>query len=137
MATASEKSLKVIVVTPERQVLDASATFVTLPMYDGELGVQAGRSAFVGQLGAGELRLTVDGKVQSYFVDGGFAQVRSNVVNVLTPKAMTTDKVTAEAIAAESAKAEALPASNDAEKATKQRALARVQAMQRLVAKRS
>lgn len=135
--TTSDKALKVIVVTPERQVLEASASYVTLPMFDGELGVQAGRSAFVGQLGAGELRLTIDGKTQSFFIDGGFAQVRSNIVNVLTPKALAAEKVTAEAIQAEEAKAAALPSSNDVEKATKQRAADRIQGMTRLKAKLS
>jgi len=135
MATATDKILKVIVVTPERQVLDAAATYVTLPMFDGELGVQPGRSAFVGQLGAGELRLTVNGAIQSYFIDGGFAQVRGETVNVLTPKALPTEKLTAEVIAAEETKSSTLPTRNDAEKATKQRALDRIQGMTRLKAK--
>ena len=49
--------VRVTIVTPERAVLDAICEMVILPMYDGELGVLAGRAPFVGQLAPGELRL--------------------------------------------------------------------------------
>jgi F0F1-type ATP synthase epsilon subunit len=43
----------------------------------------------IGRLGAGELRITKDEAVQKWQVKGGFAQIRSNVVMVLTGKATT------------------------------------------------
>jgi F-type H+-transporting ATPase subunit epsilon len=79
--------LKVVVVTPEKAVLDESADFAVLPMFDGERGVLIGHSPFVGQLGQGELRLKTGSITKSYLLDGGFVQVADNVVNVLTPKA--------------------------------------------------
>ena len=50
---------------------------MVLPLFDGELGVLPGHSAFVGQLGPGELRLTPTGggPARRLFIDGGFAQV--------------------------------------------------------------
>src|SRR5437764_11553577 len=84
----SGKQLKCVVVTPERAVLDEPADFVALPMYDGELGVLPGRAPLIGRLGVGELRLQQHGTVRRYFVDGGFAQVRSDTVTVLTSKAV-------------------------------------------------
>ncbi len=42
MAEATPKTLKVVVVTPERAVLDEAADLVILPMIDGELGVLPG-----------------------------------------------------------------------------------------------
>src|SRR5207245_2006519 len=80
---ASGKQLKCVVVTPERAVLDEPAEFVALPMYDGELGVLPGRAPLIGRLGAGELRLRQRNTSRRYFVDGGFAQVRADVVTVL------------------------------------------------------
>ena len=95
MDSPSGKQLQCVVVTPERAVLDAAAEFVALPMYDGELGVLPGRAPIIGRLGAGELRLNDAGSVQRWFVEAGFVQVRSNVVSVLTAKAVKAEAVTA------------------------------------------
>ena len=79
--------LQCIVVTPERAVLDESADFVALPMFDGELGVLPGRAPLIGRLGYGELRVRIGEHTQHFYVDGGFAQVHANIVTVLTAKA--------------------------------------------------
>ena len=82
----SSLPLQVVVVTPEKAILDERADMVILPMVDGELGVQRGRAALVGRLGKGELRLKRGGEVRKWQLDGGFAQVRSDVVTVLTTR---------------------------------------------------
>jgi F-type H+-transporting ATPase subunit epsilon len=81
------RSLQCVVVTPERTILDTAADSVIVPMYDGELGVLPGRAALIGRLGPGELRTRRGNEIERFFVDGGFAQVRDNVVTVLTPRA--------------------------------------------------
>lgn len=107
--------MRCIVVTPERAVLDETVEFVALPMYDGELGVMPGRAPLIGRLGHGELRLHVvvpgggraanhDGttgelrthpaeRTERFFVDGGFAQVRADVVTVLTQRAIPAGEI--------------------------------------------
>src|SRR5919201_5833253 len=92
-ADAAPRTLTCVVVTPERALLDEPADFVALPMYDGELGVLPGRAPLIGRLGYGELRLRRGATTQRYFVDGGFAQVRSNVVTVLTPRAIRGEDI--------------------------------------------
>jgi F-type H+-transporting ATPase subunit epsilon len=87
MVDVAATRLQCVVVTPERAVVDAAADSVVLPMYDGELGVLPGRAALIGRLGYGELRVRNGQTVERYFVDGGFAQVRANVVTVLTTRA--------------------------------------------------
>jgi F-type H+-transporting ATPase subunit epsilon len=89
----SGKTLKCMVVTPDRVVLDETVDFVALPLFDGELGVLADRAPMTGRLGYGELRTTQGGKTQRYYVEGGFVQVRSNVVSVLTPKAVAVSSI--------------------------------------------
>src|SRR5438045_5632644 len=91
MATAN--AVQCVVVTPERAVLDEAVEFVALPMYDGELGILPGRAPLIGRLGYGELRIRHGEQIQRYFVDGGFAQVRANVVTVLTPRAVRGDLI--------------------------------------------
>ena len=79
--------LRVVIVTPERAVLDQPAAFVVLPMIDGELGVLPRHAPLIGRLGKGELRITEPGGTKKKMrVEGGFAQVRSNVVTVLTER---------------------------------------------------
>src|SRR5271154_2779675 len=76
-------TLKCSVVTPERVLFDEYVGFVALPMYDGELGVLPGRAPLIGRLGPGELRIKRGNTVERMFVDGGVAQIRSNVVTGL------------------------------------------------------
>ena len=135
MAETSAKTIQVVVVTPERAVLDESADMVVLPLFDGEFGVMANHSPFVGQLGPGELRVKHGDETKRFFIDGGFAQVGKNVVNVLTQFARKKDDLTDALIAAEKTKAEALPATNEVERATKAKLAARVAAMGRVAKK--
>jgi F-type H+-transporting ATPase subunit epsilon len=88
-----DRQLQCVVVTPEKAVLDAPADFVALPLYDGELGVLPGRAPLIGRLGYGDLRIKNGDQTQHYFIDGGFAQVRSNVVTVLTPRAIKAENI--------------------------------------------
>jgi F-type H+-transporting ATPase subunit epsilon len=93
MVDLAEKRVKCVVVTPERAVLDANADAVVLPMYDGELGVLPGRAPLIGRLGFGELRIRNGNNVERYFIEEGFAQVRANVVTVLTPRAKKASEI--------------------------------------------
>src|SRR3954469_25086192 len=85
--------LQCVVVTPEWTLLTEPVDFVALPMYDGELGVLPGRAPLIGRLGYGELRIRRNAETRRYFVDGGFAQVRANVVTVLTPRALRAEDI--------------------------------------------
>jgi F-type H+-transporting ATPase subunit epsilon len=93
----THRTLQCVVVTPECAVLDEPVDFVALPLYDGELGVLPGRAPLIGRLGYGELRIRKGESTRRYFVDGGFAQVRSNVVTVLTPRALRGEDINTQA----------------------------------------
>ena len=43
-------ALKCVVVTPEKAVLDEAASFIVVPMIDGELGVGEDRLPLIGRL---------------------------------------------------------------------------------------
>jgi F-type H+-transporting ATPase subunit epsilon len=117
--------LRCVVVTPERALLDAEVDFVALPMYDGELGVLPGRAALIGRLGPGELRTRHGQSTQRFYVDGGFAQVRNNVVTVLTPRALKAEEISQ--ATAEQALESAKTAPGGAEERFKAEARARAQ----------
>jgi F-type H+-transporting ATPase subunit epsilon len=135
MAEATARSLKVVVVTPEKAVLDEAADMVILPMIDGELGVQPGRAPLIGRLGAGELRLNVGPSTKRFFVEAGFVQVRANVVTVLTASAKPSAAVTPDVVAAALSEAAALPGGNPVERASKARARDRAAGLQKVAAK--
>ena len=132
MAEATTNALKIVVVTPEKAVLDEAADMVVLPMIDGELGVERGRAPLIGRLGAGELRLNTGGTVKRFFVEAGFVQVRANVVTVLTATAQPAAAVTAEMAATADAAAEALPAGTATERANKAKARARAAGLKKV-----
>jgi F-type H+-transporting ATPase subunit epsilon len=121
--------LQCVVVTPERTVLDDLVEFVALPLYDGELGVLPGRAPLIGRLGYGELRTKAGGATRRYFVDGGFVQVRDDVVTVLTGRAIPADQVDTAAAARELEQAQARHAPTDHEFDEKAKAIARARGM--------
>src|SRR2546421_113268 len=131
MEELSLRTLQCVVVTPERAVLDQTADFVALPMYDGELGVLPGRAPLIGRLGYGELRVRHDGQTAHYFIDGGFAQVRSNIVTVLTPRAIKASDINVPA--AEQALTSAHGGANGEQQAEQVKAQERARAQLRVV----
>src|ERR1700709_1348479 len=94
-------AIRCVVVTPERPLFARVVEFVALPLFDGELGVLPGRSPLIGRLGFGELRTKGGGSARRYFVDGGFAQVRDDVVTVLTGRATPAESINTDAAARE------------------------------------
>jgi F-type H+-transporting ATPase subunit epsilon len=121
--------LECVVVTPERAVLDEKVDFVALPMADGELGVLPGRAPLIGRLGYGELRTRHGEQVKRFFVDGGFAQVRANIVTVLTARAIKAEDINVEAAQHALAAAQAptgKPEEQDARLKAQERARAQV-----------
>jgi len=127
--------VRVVVVTPEKAVLDTIVDFVVVPMFDGELGVLNGRAPLIGRLGAGELRLKTGTAVDRWFVEAGFVQVRANVVTVLTAHARKATEVTTDMATKAAAAAEALPVGNVAERANKAKARDLAAGMKRVAAR--
>jgi F-type H+-transporting ATPase subunit epsilon len=86
------------IVTPERQLLDQTVTYASIPAWDGQIGVQDRRSPLLVKLGFGRLRLTLDdGSQQNYFVGGGFAQMKDETLTLLTDEAQPVSELDAEA----------------------------------------
>ena len=94
MAATSTKDLRLVIVTPETTLLDEHVSALRFPLYDGQIGILPGRTPLVGRLGTGELRLTgTSGTEKSFFVDGGFVQVKGGVVSILTDRAMPVSAI--------------------------------------------
>jgi F-type H+-transporting ATPase subunit epsilon len=127
-----EKRLQCVVVTPEKTWLDELADSIVLPVYDGELGVLPGHTPLIARLGYGELRTKTGSAIQRYFVDGGFAQVRDDVVTVLTHRAIPADQIDAATATKELERVESQRAVTDLEFVEHQRAIDRARGMIRV-----
>jgi F-type H+-transporting ATPase subunit epsilon len=83
------KSFRLTVVTPEGKALEADATSVVFPAYDGEMGILPNHAPLLTQMGIGLLRVTAaGGERHQLYVDGGFAQMVDNRLTLLTEQAM-------------------------------------------------
>lgn len=124
------------VITPERAVLEADATFVAFPAHDGEVGILPGRAPLLFKMGTGELRVESPQGNHRFFVDGGFAQMVENRLTLLTEQAKALAEI--DRAAAERALAEAreMPMVTDAEFAARQRAVRRAEAQLHLTESR-
>ncbi|MCG3177809.1 MAG: ATP synthase epsilon chain [Phycisphaerae bacterium] len=107
------KTFQVELVTPHLAEQPMTCTFAALPAWDGEIGVLHGRSPLVCKLGAGELRVEVDGAVRRYYIQGGFAEVLDGVVTVLTGQVMAAEELSADQASADLAAALAAPAADE------------------------
>ncbi len=106
--------LQCVVVTPEETAIEQVASFVVVPLFDGELGIGIGHSPMIGRLGYGEMRVTgSDGSKARYYVDGGFVQVADNVVTVLTGKTVSAEELDVAAAEQQVADAPKRPVNTD------------------------
>src|ERR1700722_5874602 len=91
---AAHNPLRLVLVTPETTLVDEPVSALRFPLYDGQIGILPGRAPLIGRLGYGELSVTlVGGANVSYFIDGGFVQVKDNVVSLLTDRALTREQI--------------------------------------------
>lgn len=108
--------LTLVLVTPEKTLLDQPVASIRLPMFDGSAGIYPHRAPLVGRLGIGELKLNgTDGQSQSYFIEGGFVQVKGRQVSVLTSAAMPVSEISRSAAAEELDQARAEKARSEEE----------------------
>lgn len=86
--------LTVRLVTPDRMLLEATATAVELPSSAGYLETLYGAAPLLAELGAGEVRLhggSADG--QKFFVAWGFVEVLPDRVTILAETALHPEEI--------------------------------------------
>ena len=78
------KSLTLRVITPEAIVLDEIVESVVVPASDGLIGILPRHARMVAALDSGTLKYARAGEERRLFVAGGFAEVQSDTVRVIT-----------------------------------------------------
>ena len=90
----SSSTLTLKVVSPEGVLIEAEANSVQFPGEDGLFGVLPRHAAMTSLTESGLLRARLtDGQELEYVIHDGFAQVRDNVVTVLTRSAEKLDEI--------------------------------------------
>src|ERR1700761_6620085 len=86
--------LKVRLVTPDRILLDETATSVELPAMSGYMEALYGAAPLLAELGAGEVRLHGGSAgEQIFFVAWGFVEVLPERVTILAETALHPDEI--------------------------------------------
>lgn len=127
--------IQIVIVTPEETTFDQMVDGVVLPLIDGEAGVLPGHAPMIGRLGPGELRARSGSEESRFYVDGGFVQVESNVVSVLTGSSLPAAELDITVAKNALAKAENEPSDTLALAEIKQRAVAQAKAQIRMIDK--
>src|SRR5688500_18155115 len=125
-----------VIVTPEQPVLDASLKQAILPAHDGLVGILTDRAPLLVKLGTGHLEVDPagGGQSQTFFVDGGVAQMKDNKLTVLTGEATPVGELSAEAAKAEYDAAAARTTTDAFSAKEREKQMERARVKQRIVA---
>ena len=109
------ESIHLIVVTPERQLLQETVVEVIIPGLDGELGILPGHAPLITELGIGELRYRTAANSEPIplAILRGFAEVLPDRVTVLAETAERAHEIDLSRAEAALARAQKRLASSD------------------------
>ena len=125
----ADGKLQLVLVTPEKTLLDEPAESLKFPLFDGLIGIYPSRAPMVGRLGFGELVIRTTSGEKSYYIDGGFAQVKGKVISILTNDALPLDALDKEALRSELAELSESVATTDADQEAKTARVDRIRLM--------
>jgi len=129
-------SFKCVIVTPEQQVLDETVTEAIIPAHDGLIGIETNRAPLLVKLGIGQLRVDIASKGSKHFlIEGGVAQMKDNLLTILTQKAVPATEIDAQSAKAELAEAQARRITDEKSFEDRQAAIQRSMTKQQLAGK--
>lgn len=79
----ADKTLKLEVVTPEREVLATEITSLIVPAIQGYLGILPNHAPMISGLEPGVVKYKVAGEYKKMAICGGFLEVSANKVSIL------------------------------------------------------
>ncbi len=87
-------ALQFQIITPVRTALQATVSSIQLPAVAGEMEILPGHADLIAAVANGELIYKPEnGEAQSLFVGGGFLQVESEKVLLVTDTALVVDEI--------------------------------------------
>ena len=111
---AEGKTIRVEIVSAEKELFSGEALMVFAPAEGGEVGITPGHAPFLSTLSPGEVRVKHSEQEQkAFYVSGGILEVQPGIVTVLSDSAARAEDLDAAKV--EQAKAEAERALHDRE----------------------
>ena len=92
--------LKLEIISPKEKVFSTEAKQVVLPTESGEIGLLTGHIPLVTQLKLGALKVIKESSQEAFAIQGGFAQLVSDKISILTDEAIAASDLEASAIEA-------------------------------------
>lgn len=126
------KTIKVNVVTPDGPVYEAEVEMVSTKAKSGELGIMAGHVPTVAPLTIGAVRLKNGNNTDYVAVNGGFLEVRPDVVTILAQSAERAETIDLARAQAAKTRAEQRLQNNDGSNDSKRASLALKRAVNRI-----
>ena len=87
--------LKLEIISPKEKVFSTEAKQVVLPTESGEIGLLTGHIPMVTQLKLGALKVINDSSQEIFAIKGGFAQLVSDTISILTDEAVAASDLEA------------------------------------------
>jgi len=81
------------IVTPEARVYSDTVDTVVIPTVEGEIGILPGHIPLLTQVGAGELRVSKNGKTELLAIGDGFVEIDGDKVSILAESAIAEEKI--------------------------------------------
>lgn len=133
---SSDKTFSAEVITPDGVRRQFTATMVTYPCSDGQVGILAGRAPLISDVGFGRMTVHEAGGAQkTFWVSGGFAQVISSGLTILADECLRPGEIDPEAAWDEIQDARKRTWQTDEQRARRDRALDAARAKFRLAQK--
>lgn len=112
-------------VTPEEKLIDETVTYAMIPAWDGGVGIEVNHAPLMLELGVGSLRLDFpSGASRWYLVEGGFAQMVSNKLTMLSNRATPAERLVVSDAERELAAALEMTSTDELSQKAKDRAIA-------------
>jgi F-type H+-transporting ATPase subunit epsilon len=87
-------SLKLSILSPERDLFSGEAASVIVPGEVGSFGIYPQHASLIASMDVGILQIRLlDGSIVKMVVDGGFVEVKNGTVNILADSADTVDSI--------------------------------------------
>ncbi len=110
---ALPEKIRLVVVTPERQLFNGLVDRATLPSTQGYLGILPGHAPLLTELGIGEISYKIGETVESLFCSWGFAEVLPDRVVLLAQTAEAASEIDLDRAEQAKSRAESRLASKD------------------------
>lgn len=89
----TKKTIQLEIITPDASVFQGEVDFVLVRALDGDLGIMPGHAPLLASLQIWPLICTIGNHKKNLFVSGGFLEVNSNTVTIVTLAAEQSEQI--------------------------------------------